>query len=271
MCCSYEAPKPKDVIRQLRNGSKNSLNRNSNNSHNNSITNGTNNPTRSSTSGTPSPPTPPARTSSNVVNGNTPVLNGYSKDEEIERITVEDNRSKFAIYSLPNKPRKISSQRERKLSNDPPMALSRVMPLLISNGSSFQPPEDENNSNEENSNHSNEEATTTTTSRLSNGLPPQYPNRVGAGKFPSGHKLKASNNFVPDYQNYNGSHDSPSHGPSTNGVTTTSNEGLSSSVPRRHKRRGGKKSNNHNENNSSAYCVDSDIEHHILYGKETTL
>ena len=254
------------MTRQLRNGSKNSLNRNSNNSHHNSITNG--NPTRSSASGTPSPPTPPARISSNVVNGNIPLLNGYPKDEDIERITVEDNRSKFAIYSLPNKPRKIST-REKKLSNDSPMALSKVMPLLISNGGSGRPEED-NNSNEENSNHSNEDQTITT-SRLSNGLPPQYPNRVAAGKFPSGHKLKASNNFVPDYQNYNGSHDSPAI-PSTNGGgTTASSEGLSSSVPRRHKRRGGKKSNNHNENNSSAYCVDSDIEQHILYGKETTL
>ena len=180
----------------------------------------------------------------------TPFLNGHQGDDDIERITVEDNRSKFAIYSLPNKPRKMS--REKKMSNDvPPMALSKVMPLLISNGHH----EDENG-NEDSSNHSNEEPVT---SRLNNGLPPQYPNR--AGKI-LGNKLKSSNNFVPDYQNYNGSQE-PTPNLVTNGVTKNDHS-VSSSVPRRQKRRSKRSVN-------EKYSVDSDIEHHILYGKETTL
>ena len=239
---SYEAPKPKSNGRQ-KNGSRGSLNRNSNNHQNN---NGVN---HRSSSSTPSPPLPPVRTSSNV-GMTTPFLNGHQGDDDIERITVEDNRSKFAIYSLPNKPRKMS--REKKISNDvPPMALSKLMPLLISNGHH----EDENG-NEDSSNHSNEEPVT---SRLSNGLPPQYPNR--AGKI-LGNKLKSSNNFVPDYQNYNGSQE-PTPNLVTNGVTKNDHS-VSSSVPRRQKRRSKRSVN-------EKYSVDSDIEHHILYGKETTL
>lgn len=244
---SYEVPKPKNVPRH-RNGSRNSLNRNSRDSRN---VNGDTN-YRSSASGTPSPPTPPARTSS-YMSPNAPLLNGHSKDEDVERITVEDNRSKFAIYSLPNKPRKIS--KEKKASNEvTPMALSSVMPLLISNGNH----EGENGS-EENSDHSKED---TNPSRISNGLPPLYPNRPSKMQP---HKIKASNNFVPDYQNYNGSQDSPSSQNVVNGSGTANDYTGASSVPRRHKRRGKKSVND------TSYCVDSDIEQHILYGKETTL
>ena len=242
---SYEAPKPKDTSK-CKNGSRNSLARNSNNSHN---YNGMN---PRSASGTPSPPLVPVRTSSNV-GATTPLLNGHTKVDDIERITVEDNRSKFAIYSLPNKPRKVS--RERKSSNDvTPMALSKVMPLLISNGQHV-----EENGNDDSSNNSNEEYGLIRTNN--NGLPPQYPNRAAKQM----HKLKASNNFVPDYNKHNGSHDSPTD-PITNGdgASKPNNDG-SSSVPRRNKHRRGKKSINDN------YCVDSDIEQHILYGKETTL
>ena len=216
------------------------MNRNSNNSHNIKNTN------PRSTSETPSPPIPPIRTSSNVT-ATAPLLNGHLQDDEIQRITIEDNRSKFAIYSIPNKARKVST--EKKISTEvTPMALSKVMPLLISNG---HHQEDET---EEHNNHYNEENNTTNSS---NGLPPQYPNRIG--KSP-GHKLKASNNYsAAGYQHYNGSHDYPA---ASNGAMDE-NVG-SSSVPRRHKRRGKKSVND-------TSCVDSDLEHHILYGKETTL
>ena len=243
-------PKPNNAKR-YRNGSRSSLNRNSKDSrHINGINGDTN--YRSSASGTPSPPTHPARTSSHM-SPNTPLLNGHSKDEEVQRITVEDNRSKFAIYSLPNKPRKFS--KEKKTSNDvTPMALSSVMPLLISNGNH----EGENGS-DGNSDNSKEDSNPL---RISNGLPPQYPNR--SNKMQP-HKLKASNNFVPDYQNYNGSQESNTSQNLVNGSEPTNDFKGSSSVPRRHKRRSKK------PGNDNSYCVDSDIEHHILYGKETTL
>ena len=77
-----------------------------------------------------------------------------------------------------------------------------------------------------------------------------------------GNKLKSSNNFVPDYQNYNGSQE-PIPNLVTNGVTKNDHS-VSSSVPRRQKRRSKRSVN-------EKYSVDSDIEHHILYGKETTL
>ena len=79
------------------------------------------------------------------------------------------------------------------------------------------------------------------------------------------HKLKASNNYVPDYQNYNGSQDSNSSQHIVNGSGAANGHTGSSSVPRRHKRRSKK------PGNDNSYCVDSDIEHHLLYGKETTL
>ena len=231
-----------------RNGSRSSSNRNS---KNNLITNGDTN-SRSSGSGTPSPPIPPERTSSHI-SSNMPLLNGHAKDDDVQRITVEDNRSKFAIYSLPNKPRKVS--KEKKASNEvTPMALSSVMPLLISNGN-----HERENGSEENSDNSKEESNH---SRISNGLPPQYPNR--SSKMQP-HKLKASNNYVPDYQNYNGSQDSNISQNIVNGSGTANGHTGSSSVPRRHKRRSKK------PGNDNSYCVDSDIEHHILYGKETTL
>ena len=113
---------------------------------------------------------------------------------------------------------------------------------------SDEPFEDENG-NEDSSNHSNEEPVT---SRLSNGLPPQYPNR--AGKI-LGNKLKSSNNFVPDYQNYNGSQE-PTPNLVTNGVTKNDHS-VSSSVPRRQKRRSKRSVN-------EKYSVDSDIEHRML-------
>ena len=129
------------------------------------------------------------------------------------------------------------------------MALTKVMPLLISNGHPERA-----NGKEEKSNQNGEENNISSTN---NGLPPQYPNRI-SGKM-LGNKIKTSNNYSTDHQYPIKSNDSPQ---STNGGMEENY--TSSSVPRRHKRRGKKPVH-------ETSCVDSDIKHHILYGKETTL
>ena len=195
-------------------------------------------------------------------------MNGYhhhQDGDEIHRVTVEDNRSKFAIYSVPNKARKASVLGTKVLPTPDvtPMALSKVMPLLISNGYNYRDAEEASTEHQNGDNPIQLEEDNWV--KCDDSLPPQYPNRTA--KFSNHPTTKYSSKHSHNNQTNKGlSHLESQPDGSCNVDGDESIVFTSSSVPRRHHKRGRKMT----ADNGDA-AVDSDIEHHLLYGKETTL